>query len=213
MRHYDSDEVAENYHKTFTSGSESSETKRRAAARYNKFISRLKKGGHVLDAGCGTGRFVRYFMSSGLQVTGIDNSISMIRRAAEENPVAVFKVMDIRHLDFPKNHFDGVWNVATLLHLNEPGVRSAMREAMRVLKGEGTMFLATRTSDKNMRKIEGSTEGGKITVNYYSPHTLEEIMISSGFEIIEMSVEPDDFSRPFDYVYALAKPSASTSGH
>ena len=57
-------------------------------------------------------------MSSGLEVTGIDSSNSMIRRAAEGNPVAVFKVMGIRHLDFPKNHFDGVWNVANMLHLN-----------------------------------------------------------------------------------------------
>ena len=41
----------------------------------------------------------------------------MIEVAAKNNPLAEFKVMNIRHLNFPSNYFEGIWNVVTLLHL------------------------------------------------------------------------------------------------
>ena len=122
--------------------------------------------------------------------------------------MAEFKVMDICHLDFPPNYFDGIWNIATLLHLEEMGVKSALQEARRVLKDDGTLYLATRTKDISISVLEESTEGGKMVINYYSPSKLRDLLMDTGFETIELSVEPDDYSRPFDYVFALAKPSS-----
>ncbi|WP_425531316.1 class I SAM-dependent methyltransferase, partial [Metallibacterium scheffleri] len=111
----------------FTRDAYSQEAREKAIKRYRKFISRLKQNGHVLDAGCGTGRFVQYFIKDGFTVTGIDSSSSMIEFAAKNTPMVEFKVMDIRRLDFSSNYFDGIWNVATLLHLNESGVKCALQ--------------------------------------------------------------------------------------
>ncbi len=208
MEHYNSRKVAEDYHRAFTRDDDNPESKKKAIQRYAKFTSILKQGGHILDAGCGTGRFVQYFIKSGFTVTGIDSSSSMIELAAKNNPMAEFKVMDICHLDFPPNYFDGIWNIATLLHLEESGVKSALQESRRVLKDDGILYLATRTKDISISVLEESTEGGKMMVNYYSPSKLRELLADTGFETIELSVEPDDYSRPFDYVFALAKPSS-----
>jgi len=39
----------------------------------------------VLDVGCGTGQLANYFLSRGVQVTGLDRSAHMLRYAAEKN--------------------------------------------------------------------------------------------------------------------------------
>ncbi|MHB1709366.1 MAG: class I SAM-dependent methyltransferase [Thermoplasmataceae archaeon] len=207
MDHYNSRKVAEDYHRAFTKDDGNPELKRKAVQRYAKFTSRLKQGGHILDAGCGTGRFVQYFIKNGFAVIGIDSSSAMIEVAAKNNPLAEFKVMDICHLDFPSNYFDGIWNVATLLHLGEADVKLALQESKRVLKDGGTLYIATRTKGTSVSIIEESTEGGEMMVNYYSASKLGELLKTSGFKTIEIEVEPDDYSRPFDYVFVLAKPS------
>jgi SAM-dependent methyltransferase len=207
MGHYDSRESAENYHRIFTEQESTRESRREAIERHRKFISRLKPGGHILDAGCGTGRFVHYFVLDGFKVTGIDNSNSMIQIAAGNNPEAVFRIMDMRQLDFQPDSFDGIWNVATMLHFDESEVEHILDEFKRVLRSDGTLFLATRAMEKNLKTIEESTEGGKMMVYYYTPQKLLEMLTHSGFETIELKVEPDDYSRPFNYAYALAKPA------
>ncbi len=207
MDHYNSRKVAEDYHRAFTNENGSPELKRKGVQRYAKFTSRLKQGGHILDAGCGTGRFVQYFINNGFAVTGIDSSSAMIEVAVNNNPLAEFKVMDIRYLEFPSNYFDGIWNVATLLHLGEADVKLALQEFKRVLRCDGTLYIATRTKDTSLSIMEESTEGGEILVNYYSTSKLGDLLKTSGFETIEINVEPDDYSRPFDYPFVLAKPS------
>ena len=174
--------MAEDYHRAFTKDDNNPELKRKGIQRYAKFTSRLKQGGQILDAGCGTGRFVPYFIKNGFAVTGIDNSSAMIEVAVKNNPLAEFKVMDIRHLNFPLNYFDGIWNVATLLHLGESDVKLALQEYRRVLKGDGTLYIATRTKDTSISIIEESTEGGEMTVSYYSAGKLGRLLKTSGFE-------------------------------
>ncbi|MCL5782433.1 MAG: class I SAM-dependent methyltransferase [Candidatus Thermoplasmatota archaeon] len=207
MDHYNSKRVAENYHKAFMKATDDPEMKRKPLERYNKFTSRVKKGGHILDAGCGTGRFVPYFIKNGYKVTGIDSSISMIEIASKEHPDVEFRVMSLCQLGFASNLFDGIWNVATLLHLDESDVMKTFQESKRVLKKDGCLYIATRTKDQTTTLIEDSTEGGKMKVNYYSLDKLLEMLVNSGLEVLESSVEPDDYSRPFDYVYIYAKPS------
>ena len=207
MEHYNDRSTAKSYHEVFTKESMSEDLKRRALERFTMFSSSIKKEGQVLDAGCGTGRFVKYFIQKGFKVTGIDNSKPMIEIASRENPNVIFKKMDMRHLEFPPKSFDGIWNVATLVHFNEFEVEMVLREFKRVLKRDGALYIATRTDETDKSILEESLEGGKITFNYYSPNTLKMLLFSTGFEVMTMNVEPDDYSRNFNYIYILAKPS------
>ncbi len=134
VEHYNSRKAAEEYHRTFTKDMGNPELKIKASERYRKFISELRPGARILDAGCGTGRFIKYFIKDGFKVTGIDLSISMIEIATQTNPEASFRVMDMCNLDFPDHSFDGMWNVATILHLNEFEVLKTFQESKRVLK-------------------------------------------------------------------------------
>ena len=50
---------------------------------YDAFLKHLPPGGHILDAGCGSGRDTRHFLDMGYHVTAFDGSIEMAARATE----------------------------------------------------------------------------------------------------------------------------------
>jgi demethylmenaquinone methyltransferase/2-methoxy-6-polyprenyl-1,4-benzoquinol methylase len=101
-------------------------------------------GGHLLDAGVGTGRNCAFY-PLGAIVSGIDTSPAMLARAHRRCPIlsAAGRLyrMDVTELEFPTESFDAA--VATFLfcvlpdHLQVP----ALRELGRVVKRGGSIRL------------------------------------------------------------------------
>jgi ubiquinone/menaquinone biosynthesis C-methylase UbiE len=104
------------------------------------------RGETILDAGCGTGVFTLDLLASGADVTGLDISLSMLRRSREkagEGPLQIV-LGDMLHLPFPQNVFDRVVSV-TALEFIEDG-SGAVRELFRVTKRGGCIVAATLNS-------------------------------------------------------------------
>lgn len=59
------------------------------------------RGGHVLDLGCGSGRWSRFLLDAGYSVTGVDQSASMIRLARRHANGGSFRVSSIWDYEFP----------------------------------------------------------------------------------------------------------------
>lgn len=82
---------------------------------YQEFVPLLPNNGHILDAGCGSGRDTKAFIQKGFSVYGIDASEELAKLAEE---VTGQKVEVTRFQDFQSdNLFDGVWACASLLHV------------------------------------------------------------------------------------------------
>ena len=73
-----------------------------------QFLSLVKKGGNILDAGCGPGIETEFITNMGFHYEGIDASVKMIEIARARNPSASFTVMDMRAMSFPDAQFDGI---------------------------------------------------------------------------------------------------------
>ena len=101
------------------------------------------QGLHILDAGCGTGNFSIKLCKMGCKVTGIDISEDML--AIARNKVrqgglnAIFYKMDIYHLNFPDNYFDGIYSMAAFEFIHQP--QEAYNELYRVLKPGGKLLI------------------------------------------------------------------------
>ncbi len=82
---------------------------------YERFLPLIPSGGHILDAGCGSGRDSLAFLKAGFRVTAFDASEALAERAgrliAQAVEVATFQSF---HSD---DLFDGVWACASLLHV------------------------------------------------------------------------------------------------
>lgn len=102
----------------------------------------------ILDAGCGTGRNLLYFLNSGAKVFGVDQNpeaILQLRNLASQfpqiNPEENFKVSAVEQLSFEPESFDLVISSAVLHFAENLNHFEAMLNSMwRVLKPGGYFF-------------------------------------------------------------------------
>ena len=133
----------------------------------NKFISYLKEGSHILDAGCGSGRDSLAFKKAGYTVTAIDGSVALCEKASKllGQPVEhrMFQEM------IEENVYDGIWACATLLHVPSSESVEVFRRLTLALK-EGGIFYASF----KYGTFEGE-RGGRF-FNDYTEEKLSEVL-------------------------------------
>lgn len=100
----------------------------------------IRSGKSVLDLGCGTGIFSRYFAETGAMVTAMDISPDLIEEAKKEQTSSItYLVGDAEHLPFPDSSFDVVAGSSILHHL---APETALKEIYRVLRNGGRCAFA-----------------------------------------------------------------------
>jgi len=111
---------------------------------------RYKPTDKVLDAGCGAGRNLQWFLNEGIEIYGIDINSVAINEIKTANPVVMatrFQTCTVERLPFENNFFEHVISSAVLhfangvSHFNE-----MMAEMVRVIKPGGSLFIRM-TSD------------------------------------------------------------------
>lgn len=100
-------------------------------------------GMNVLDIGCGNGRFYPLLKERGVEYTGVDNSLGLLKEARHAFPNTVFVEADATALPFPDRSFDVAFSFATLHHVPSRALREKfIQEAARVLKPGSTFALS-----------------------------------------------------------------------
>jgi len=98
------------------------------------------RGGELLDVGCGTGHWARFFTKRGFTVTGIDTSPSMIDVARGKRiPRASFALADAHELPFESGRFDVTAAITTLEFVRDQDV--VLREMIRCTRQPGGLVL------------------------------------------------------------------------
>jgi SAM-dependent methyltransferase len=105
---------------------------------YDRFLPRIPAGGHILDAGCGSGRDSRAFIERGYRVTAFDASPELARLASRY----IGQEVPVMHLEDTHWHrvFDGIWACASLLHVPAAGLHEVMQRLGRALKPGGILY-------------------------------------------------------------------------
>jgi superfamily II DNA or RNA helicase/SAM-dependent methyltransferase len=107
---------------------------------YQRFVELLPRGGHILDAGCGSGRDCKVFATQGYRVTAFDACEALVHhaRAYTGLPVALRSFSDVEET----LSYDGIWACASLLHLPENTLKDALLRLWRALKPGGCFYLS-----------------------------------------------------------------------
>src|SRR5262249_52365488 len=106
---------------------------------YGRFADGDRK---VLDAGCGSGEFLPFFLNAGFEVCGVDLSLAATQRPRNRSPKAIVSVGSLEGgLSLRSDHFDVVWSTEVLEHLFD--IEQALNEIYRVLKPGGLFVLTT----------------------------------------------------------------------
>ncbi|GAA6182607.1 class I SAM-dependent methyltransferase [Shimia sp. NS0008-38b] len=99
---------------------------------------------HVLDLGCGEGRFCRMLAPSVDQVVGIDPTEALIAHARALGGDATYHVAKAESLPCEANTFDLVVSYLSLIDI--PDIPAALAEAHRVLRPHGRLLIANLNS-------------------------------------------------------------------
>ncbi|HIP27012.1 MAG TPA: class I SAM-dependent methyltransferase [Flavobacteriaceae bacterium] len=114
----------------------------------------------ILDAGCGSGRNLQYFINNNFDVYGIDSNENRIKSLKNLNNNQNFKVAKLEAIPFNKDYFDYIICNA-VLHFanNEIHFFKMFSELFRVLKTNGTLFIRM-TSDFGIENSVNEIENG-----------------------------------------------------
>lgn len=162
--------IAEDWHKDHQEVSWS-------AIGVEKFVSFLKAGDKILDAGCGGGTNSKFLIERGLEVVGIDFSKEMIKIAKREVPDGKFLVMDMRDVRELNEKFDAIFMQAVLLHVPKKEVKRTLEVLRDILKSHGYLYLAVKETKPHRPEEEIRIEDdyGYKYERFFSYFNLDEI--------------------------------------
>lgn len=104
------------------------------------FAALLRPGSLVLDLGCASGRETVELQAARLRVVGLDIAAAFLRIAQARYPAVGYLLGDALHLPLASGSLDGVWAMASLLHLTLGESGAALAEVRRVLRPGGAFY-------------------------------------------------------------------------
>ncbi len=173
---------------------------------FDKLIENHHDGKQLLEIGCGTGHWSRYFSDKGFNVTGIDISKNMIKTADKKNIAhCSFQVSDGQCLSFVDNSFDVAAAVTVLEFSKNP--EKVVLEMARVVKHKGKLLFGVLNALSSYnRKRQKNTGSVYANARFFSPEQLTDLLERFGkvkMHITGFVIHPEWLSglSPFwDYV-------------
>jgi ubiquinone/menaquinone biosynthesis C-methylase UbiE len=130
----------------------------------------------ILEVGCGTGHFTRWFEDLGLKAVGLDLSSAMLNEAKGNEGQKVLQ-SDAHSLPFADHSFDVVALITTLEFLQDPTL--ALREAQRVAQ-EGLLIGTINRTSWIGKKYQHQGGVPWDSARFFNPYELVKIVELSG---------------------------------
>lgn len=160
---------------------------------FETFALRLRRGGVVLDAGCGPGHDMEALHARGLRALGIDSSLGMARRTRDRGHQVV--VADVRRVPLVQGCLDGLWSSASLLHVPRPEVPATLATWQRLLRPGGVFGLITSLGDDEGWEAvpyKPASQHGDVLLRRWFVHhdrdALTQLVSTAGFHIEQAEV-------------------------
>lgn len=152
---------------------------------WNQWILKQIEGTDILEVGVGTGKLAVHYPPN-LNVTGIDFSPNMLKRAADavlEKDNIYLIEMDVEQLVFPDNSFDTV--ITSCVFCAVPNPIQGIKEMRRVCRPDGKIIMVEHV--RSNKKVLGKLMDwlNPITVTLMGEHInrdTENNILKAGFD-------------------------------
>jgi SAM-dependent methyltransferase len=164
--------------------------------------------GKILDAGCGSGRWIYYLRMYGYDVRGLDIRVNGTQRGKLFDPGLMIERGDIFHLPYRDGAFDAVMALGATEQF-QASMSEMLAELHRVLKDKHRLFLTVPSLPaapiwflpKNQSKVKSLSNNENMNKFPYSIKAFSRLLGKSGFAV--ESIYRDTFTKGmklFDYI-------------
>lgn len=151
-----------------------------------RFVRRLPPGAVVLDVGCGPGFDTAVLRQQALRAFGLDLSQGMLQAGREMlGPRLPVAQADMRRLPVGAASVDGIWALASLLHLPETAVGAALDDFRRVLRPRGTLYLSVKHGRGSRWVPSAYGHDRRRFFRYWTAAELDQRVTQAGFVVVE----------------------------
>jgi len=116
----------------------------------------------ILDAGCGSGRNLKWFYKNGVEIYGVDADSQKIETSKINYPKKLnnFSVEQIDNLSFKDGFFHHIiCNAVLHFAVNEDHFFKMISELIRILKPNGSLFVRIASNISLEKKVQHLQEG------------------------------------------------------
>ncbi len=178
--HFDFDQNANSYDNWYNSAKGAIYDKLEKQA-IDRLLPDITKPTRLLEVGCGTGHWSRYFSDKGFEVTGIDISTEMIKIARQKQmPNNRFEIADGRNLPFEDEGFDVAAAITVLEFTTEPAkIISEMVRCVKKSKGVLIIGVLNALSGYNQKR---KNKPGSVysSAHLFSPQQIRDLLSQYG---------------------------------
>ncbi|MGH0053826.1 MAG: class I SAM-dependent methyltransferase [Sphaerochaetaceae bacterium] len=150
---------------------------------YEMFLPHIPLGGHILDAGCGSGRDTLYFLEKGYLVEAFDLSQAMVNAAHALTGLPV-RQLSFQQMDY-QNAFDGIWACASLLHVPLEELSSVFKNLAVAVKTNGFVYCSFKYGTENYE------QAGRYFTCFTRDSFLHFLIDIPWFTLYDMTQSPD----------------------
>lgn len=148
----------------------------------------------ILELGCGSGRDAAFILQTLTpeRIIITDGSKNMLTLAARIHPelTPFLKKLELpEDLKHDKRTYDGIYSIAALMHLTEPGIIESLHEVARLLKASGVLFVSVCT------KREKQTEDDQRTFTLRNNEWWIDQFRNAGLKVTEVAETTDGLNR------------------
>lgn len=155
---------------------------------WKAFSSMLSPSSDVLDLGCGSGRDLKELARRGFCVVGLEYSRPLAELARQYSRQKVY-FGDMRVFDLGENQFDGIWAVASLIHVPRIQIPGVLKKLYKALRSRGILLTSMQKGDGSQTSTDGRF------FELYQPNDWELMLNKAGFEIEGRQTSTDNRQR------------------
>ena len=166
---------------------------------YDRFCDMIhKRDADIFEIACGPGNITKYLLTKrpDFRITAIDLSPKMIELAKINNPAVNFQIMDCRKIGVIEKKFDAIMCGFCLPYLSREESEKLINDSYRLLNSNGVIYISTMEGDFEKSGFETTSFSGegKVYVHYHQADYLQNRLLKSGFEDIELQCK--DYPEP-----------------
>jgi len=166
---------------------------------HRRLLETFTPGSQLLEVGCGSGRETAFLFSQGFDVQGIDPSSAMINRALSFHPVLKGRLFrgavpnEILPPILEDGHYNGIYAVASLMHLSEMQLYPTFEIFYKLLKQEGRLLFSVPLSRPDLDE-SGYDEKGRYFLLLSQDDWINKAE-SAGFHTVNSTTNGDGMGR------------------